>query len=106
MMPDKDYVLEKLAVAADCLASGTGSIQDRLTIAATSALIRLEPEDFSLETRDDFDWIITALTNVEPIGEEGQFAASAGAMTAESARDVASKIIWLMYAVATDDESS
>jgi hypothetical protein len=101
-MADRDYILEKLAVAVDCLAAGFGTIQERLTNAGTSALTRLEAEDFSEDTRTDFEEIFSTLTSIEHFGDEGQIAASAGALTDERARDTASKIVWLMYAVASE----
>jgi hypothetical protein len=101
-MRSKEYVLEKLAVAVDCLVGGTGPVQERLANAGVSALIRLDPEDFSAETRDTYDEIIEALSAVDPVGDEGAFTASARSMTAERAQEIGSKIVWLMYSVAID----
>ncbi len=88
------YTWEKLHDAVLTLASGTGSIQERLCDAYVYSLIRLQKQDdFPVEMRDDFEVIQKELTAVQPFGEEGSVKASTNAMTDDKASKIAEKIV-------------
>jgi hypothetical protein len=92
------YTWEKFHVAVSSLASGTGSIQERLCNAYTYSLMLLEvhkPDDLPAEMRDDFEQIVRELTAVEPVGSEGSVQASTNAMTDLKASEIAEKIVSL-----------
>lgn len=92
-----DYTWEKLYAAVLILASGTGSIQERLCNAYADSLMRLQDRnDFPVEMRDDFEAIQNELTAVQPLGDEGSIKASTNAMTDDKASEIAEKIV-LMY---------
>lgn len=83
------YVREKLFVAVDTLATGTGSIQKRITDAWVSALMRLKAEDFLPEDRDVF----TALRD-QMVGH-GTFEEATARMSDDEAHEHARRIVEL-----------
>lgn len=92
------YTWEKFHVAVSSLASGTGSIQERLFNAYTGSLMLLEvhePNDLPADMRDDFEEITRKLTAVEPVGDEGSVWASTNAMTDMEASEIADRIVSL-----------
>lgn len=106
-----NYTWEKFHVAVSALASGTGSIQERLCNAYIYSLMLLEvhePNDLPETMRNDFEEITRELTAVEPSEGEGSVQASTNAMTDTKASEIAEKILSLynritrMYAVETD----
>ena len=57
-MPSTNYLWEKVTVAVDCLASGTGSFESRLHDAYISAIMRLDLKDPPPHLTDDLRWIL------------------------------------------------
>ena|SRR5215216_5083911 len=99
------YGWEKFHVAVLCLASGRGSIQDRLANAFVSALIRLEPkEDLPPELQTEFSSIVEEMTKVGPTGDEGSIMATANIMPAERASAIAEKIVEMYDTITRQDE--
>ena len=64
-----EYIYEKLYVAIDCLASGTGSLHDRLQNAFISAISRLQVEDFPSEEATLFKKVVSGLENLSKLDE-------------------------------------
>jgi hypothetical protein len=88
----ESYVAEKLWCAVDMLA-GKGPIRERLTDAATGALVRLNPEDFrDVGDREAFGQIMARFRDFQAIGEEGDIAASAQLLTETQAHELAEAI--------------
>jgi len=93
-----NYTWEKFYVAVSSLASGTGSIQERLFNAYTGSLMLLEvhkPDELPEDMRNEFKEITRELTAVEPSGNEGSVRASTNAMTDLEASEIAEKIVSL-----------
>lgn len=93
-----NYTWEKFYVAVSSLASGTGSIQERLCNAYTGSLMLLnihEPNDLPADMRNDFEEITRELTTVDPVGDEGSVRASTNAMTDMKASEIADRIVSL-----------
>ena len=56
-MGDAFYIWEKVDVAVGCLASGSGSFEERFWNASISALDRILPIDIPPELADDLNWV-------------------------------------------------
>ena len=96
---DLDYVYQKLWVAVDALASGTGTIQERIYNANLSALSRLDgPEDFPPEMHATYKSIEAALTDGTKAGSN-KMEAIAMALSDDDAKQVAGKIFNLFCQV-------
>lgn len=101
------YTWQKLHAAVLILASGTGTIQERLCDAYVDSLIRLhDPNDFPLEMRKDFEAIQKELTAVPPSGNEGSAKASTNDMTDDKASEIAEKIVSMYDEITRMDEVS
>jgi len=94
-----DYAQEKLMQAIDTLATGTGTIQDRLGGAALY-LIRLKPEDFPEgDLRKLFQGVKDDLTFEPAKGDEGTIAATLRITDDEDARAIAKRIVSLFHGI-------
>lgn len=94
------YSQEKLWVAVDALATGTGSLQERLLDAWRSALARLDadlqPGHFANEeARESFRALRAEATSKPAKGDEGTLAATLLAMSDEEAQKHAGAILSL-----------
>src|SRR5690349_11992273 len=97
-----DYAWEKFYVAVDTLASGTGSIQERLADAYMSALIRLYPADLPKNLREDFEKLRVTMRRIEPTSDEGRITAAARAMSTDEAQQWAEKIVSMFNHIARE----
>ena len=98
-MTDALYALEKLADAADALATGTGSVRERLFEAFTD-LVRIGPEDMpDGELRLAFAELMGALTSEEAKGTEGRLGATLMIVDDEQAQNIARAIVDLYHAL-------
>jgi hypothetical protein len=90
------YGREKLWQAVDCLATSSGTIQQRLESAAMF-LIRLNPGDQSLpsELHGEFESIYHDLTKTTAQGSEGRIQATLQLMSDEEGSKLASRIFSL-----------
>jgi hypothetical protein len=89
----QSYTWEKFFTAVLTLATGQNSLKDRLADAYISALIRLRPDDLPGPMREEFAELKQALTNVEPIGDEGRVFATVKNMEELQARELAERIV-------------
>lgn len=62
----RDYVIEKLTTALDCLATHPGDARHRL-IAAWGSLHKLDVADFPDEYKKDWQWVVGELTKYGPL---------------------------------------
>lgn len=89
------YAHEKLLVATQILATGTGRINDRLRLAALS-IVTLKPDDFPEgELRRKFRGVMDDLTFQQAKGNEGNIAATLGITSEEDASAIARRIFEL-----------
>lgn len=89
-----DYAWEKAMVAVTGMACNPDSINERIAHAFAYSLIRINPEEHLPEDlRPLLEEIRTALTSVEPIGDEGSIAATTRVMSTEEATNIARKIV-------------
>lgn len=88
------YRWEKFFEAVNTLASGSGSIHERLFNAVAynnlSGLNRYFPEK---DLREKYIDLMNELTEEEPIGNEGSVKATINKMTPEKASELATKIV-------------
>lgn len=100
-----DYVWEKLYAAVSILASGQGTIQDRLGSSYVHSLIRLMPvkDEIPEELRADFEELENALTRAEAQGDEGTVAATMKIISTDEASAHAEKILSMFDKVAKMD---
>ena len=100
-----DYVWEKLYTAVNILATGQGSIQERLGSAYGDSLIRLRgiEDQIPNEMRTDFEELEKALTREEAKGNEGRIAATMSTMESDEAARHAEKILHMFDTVAKMD---
>jgi len=63
--PGASYAYEKLLVALDSLAAGTGDVRERL-LHAYECFPMLKPADFPEHLRADFQWVMDQLTRFGP----------------------------------------
>jgi hypothetical protein len=93
-----DYVWEKLWVAVEHLASSAQPLARRLDSAAVSALMRLEPEDFTdQEQRRAFEGIILAFS-ADPLrgpSADGSISDAMARIDEERAIELAKSIVSL-----------
>jgi len=86
---NEDYVREKLANAVDALATGDGSLQQRL-LSAALATATLRPADFvDDESSAEFAAIREMLTRHEPRAGEGRIRATLARLSDDEARSLA-----------------
>ena len=89
------YAHEKLLVAVQSLATGTGRINERLRGAVLS-FIPLIPDDFpEVELRRKFMGVVDDLTFQQAKGNEGNIAATLGITSEEDASAIARRIFEL-----------
>ena len=100
MPPDERYAIEKLWVAVQTLAAGTGDIRERLFDASAPHLVVLDPQDFPEDLRTEFESVTSALTWL-PAEEEdgGTLRSTVGRMSEAEARRTALRIVALFYAM-------
>ncbi len=92
-MASEGYIREKLFAAVGALATGTGTIRERL-LSAYLSMHTLEPDDFPDDDgRRRFEEIVDKLTTFEQVRDEGSVAASTALMTEDQAVEVASAIV-------------
>ncbi len=60
------YTVEKLTTALSCLATHPGDVRERLT-SAFIVLHTLKEEDFPLEHREEWRWVIKEVTKYGPL---------------------------------------
>jgi hypothetical protein len=90
----QNYTWEKLYTTVLILASGNGSVQDRLIDAYISSLMRLEPDDLPKVLRKEFSELQYKLTRVEPsYPGEGRIHATISKMENIEANKVVEQII-------------
>ena len=90
-----EYGREKLWQAVNALATGSGSIQERLENAAIF-LIRLQAgEDLPEEHRATFEAILHELTKEQATGDEGNIRATLANTSSERGRALAGRILSL-----------
>lgn len=65
-MTDVGYACEKLFVAIETMATGSGDVRERLNDAFMS-FHTLKEDDFPVELRDDWRWVIDQLTRFGPV---------------------------------------
>jgi hypothetical protein len=100
-MTDIGYVWQKLFEAVSGLATGSGRIQERLGMTATSLAV-LNPEDFKdANHRKSFSEFVEAMHSHED-PTMGSFWASARAMSDDEASAWASKLFSLFHDVALE----
>ena len=100
-----DYVWEKLYTAVNILATGQGTIQERLGSAYADSLIRLRgiENDIPDEIRPDFEALGKALTRVKAEGNEGTIIATIRTMEVDEASRHAETILHMFDVVAKMD---
>jgi hypothetical protein len=101
-----DYVWEKLYTAVNILATGQGTIQERLGSAYADSLIRLRGEELPDEIRSDFDALEKALTRAKAEPDEGTIAATMRTMESDEASCHAQTIVDMFDVVAKMDPQS
>lgn len=98
------YAWEKLYVAVGTLASGTGTIQERLAAAWVHSLIRLghstPPHYLDGEDLAEYEAIYEAVTRTP--GPEGSINTTCAAMSDEEAGHLAERVVSLYEAVARE----
>lgn len=103
------YAREKINSAANALASGTGTIQQRL-MDAYMQFHPLRTDDFPDDLKEDWDAIHAALTTEEPTYNEknepivGRVENTLKKMSDEDASELATRITELQYSILTYDE--
>jgi hypothetical protein len=100
-----DYVWEKLYTAVNILATGEGTIQERLGSAYADSLIRLRTDinEIPDEIRGDFEALNKALTREEAKGDEGTIVATVRSMESDEAARHAETILHMFDRVAKMD---
>jgi hypothetical protein len=100
-----DYIWEKLYTAVNILATGQGTIQERLGSAYRDSLMRLRGVENEIpeEIRNDFEALEKALTREEAKGDEGTIAATMRVMEADEAAKHAETILSMYDTVAKMD---
>ena len=61
------YALQKLELAIDDLATGSGDVRSRLNFAFRDHLHVLRESDFPEELKSEWTWILRKLTRIEPL---------------------------------------
>ena len=85
---------EKFAQAVWTLATGTGTIRQRV-LSAFVAFAPLPASDFPQELRDEYDAILTALTKLQAKADQSSVLATLSEMTDEEAGSLAEQIVTL-----------
>lgn len=100
-----DYVWEKLYTAVNILATGQGTIQERLGSAYMDSLMRLsgDRDEIPEEIRSDFEVLKRELTREKAQGDEGTIAATMRIMDPHEAARHAEKIVEMFDTVAKMD---
>ena len=94
------YADEKLTVTVQILATGNGTLKDRLLDAFTSSFHRVRPDDLpTAEMRRVFIGIREDLSWCEPKGDEGSAAATTRMLDSEEAQRIAGRIFKLFLDV-------
>lgn len=93
---EASYVLGKLRLASDALASGSGNVKKRLGNAFISHLHVIGDPDFPSDLVGDWQWIMDRLTAAGP-DEQGHDSVNRtlGQMTDEEATEVVQRILAL-----------
>jgi hypothetical protein len=99
MKYDTHNTYERLRLAVESLATGRGSLQDRLYYALLNIYV-FRVEDFPVKIRDEFREIIEETTKVKPIGDEGSIKATCRIMSDEEAEKIAQRIFDLFTTIA------
>lgn len=98
MKYDTHNTYERLRLAVESLATGRGSLQDRLYYAFLNIYV-FRVEDFPVRLRSDFKEICDEMTKVKPTGDEGTIKATCNVMSDEEAEKIAQKIFDLFTAI-------
>lgn len=100
-----DYVWEKLYTAVNILATGRGTIQERLGSAYADSLIRLRGVEDQIpnEIREDFERLGKQLTREEATADEGTITATMRTMGSDEASRHAETILHMFDTVAKMD---
>lgn len=83
----------RLYNAIDCLASGNGSIQERVRDACIYALAPLRANEFPEELQKEFEMVEKELTKEQLSEDEGSVTATTKVMSEEKASEIARKIV-------------
>jgi hypothetical protein len=98
---DIRYAWEKLFRAVESLASGTGSIQDRLYNTCVSHLGGLRPDIFPQEIRDEFEDLWEIVTKIQPLhSDQGSLKTTIEALSEDRARKLAERLVSMFSRVA------
>lgn len=97
----RDYIIEKLTVALDCLAASDDSLKSRLLNAYLSSFIRLMDTDFADSSELEKFQLITEFFRRVPDEKRGSAAASVEVASIDDCKAVAESIVWLMFKVAS-----
>lgn len=92
-----DYTCEKLTVAIDTLATGTGRLQKRLWHACEAAVSRLGETDFPTEVAPRFRELVERLDSLA--GGEQDLEVALDSVPDDDAREIAKKIVGLFHEV-------
>jgi hypothetical protein len=99
MKYDTHNTYERLRLAVESLATGRGSLQDRLYYAFLHIYV-FRVEDFPERLRDDFIGICEEMTKIKADGGEGYIKATCRVMSDEEAEKIAQKIFDLFTTIA------
>jgi len=89
----QNYTWEKLNNTISILATGNGSVQERLIDAYTSSLMLLEPDDLPIGLQKEFSQLQESLTNVEAsYPGEGRIHATIMQMDAIKVKEIVEQI--------------
>ncbi len=98
----RDYIIEKLTVALDCLAASDAPLKARLLDAYVSSFMRLMASDFvEADELEKFQFVTEFFRRI-PDEHRGSAAASVDAAGVAECKQVAEKIVWLMFNVANN----
>jgi len=99
MKYDTHNTYERLRLAVESLATGRGSLQDRLYYAFLHIYV-FRVEEFPERLRDEFREISEEMTKVKPVGDEGSIKATCNIMGDEEAEKIAQRIFDLFTTIA------
>jgi hypothetical protein len=99
MKYDTHNTYERLRLAVESLATGRGSLQDRLYYAFLNIHV-FRVEDFPERLRNEFREISEDMTKGKPVGDEGSTKATCNVMGEEEAEKIAQRIFDLFITIA------
>jgi hypothetical protein len=98
------YVTDKILNAITDMATGTGSIQERIYQAWVGNLFVLQKKDFKGDDLKEYIQLVAEATRVPARGDEGAYAATLLSMTDEEAESHANKICELYHSLLLDQD--